>query len=180
MEGKVVVLRAVEESDLPLVRQWNFDPEITRYFPSRWLASMAEQKKWFDSQINNPNKKRLIITDKLTGRPVGMLGIMDIDHVNKNCEIGITVGDRSYWGQPHAKEAVELALKFLFGQFNMHLVYLRVMQDNERAIAFFNKCGFTQSGILRDVVFVNGAYHSWVWMSITQAEFVSRGFSKPS
>jgi len=175
MEGTVVALRALEEGDLSMVRRWNFDPEITRYFPSRWLVSMAEQKKWFDSQINDNNKKRLIIMDKATGQPIGMLGIMDIDHVNKNCEIGITVGDRAYQGQPHAREAMQLALEFLFMQFNMHLVYLRVMQDNERAVAFFEKCGFTPNGILRDMVFVNGVYQSWVWMSITQAEFTCRG-----
>jgi RimJ/RimL family protein N-acetyltransferase len=156
------------------VRRWNFDPEITRYFTSRWPVNMAEQKKWFDSQASDAHKKRLVITDKATGQPIGMLGIMDIDHVNKNCEIGITVGERTYWGQPHAREAMQLALKFLFMQFNMHLVYLRVMQDNERAVAFFEKCGFTQDGLLRDMVFASGAYHSWVWMSITQTEFASR------
>jgi diamine N-acetyltransferase len=175
MQGTFVTLRALEESDLPLVRQWNFDPEITLYFTSRWPVSMAEQKKWFDAQVNDASKKRLIITDKATQQPIGMLGIMQIDHLNKNCEIGITVGDRAYWGQPHAWEAMQLTLKFLFIQFNMHLVYLRAMQDNERAIAWLEKFfGFTRNGVLRDMVFVNGAYHNWVWMSITQAEFASR------
>jgi RimJ/RimL family protein N-acetyltransferase len=99
---------------------------------------------------------------------------MGIDHVNKNCEIGITVGDSAYWGQPHAREAIRLVLQFLFAQLNMHLVYLRVMEDNKRAVAFFEKCGFIQAGILREMVFTNGAYHSWIWMSVTQEEFVSR------
>jgi diamine N-acetyltransferase len=134
---------------------------------------MVEQKKWFDSQVNDASKKRLIITDRATEQPIGLLGVMEIDHVNKNCELGITVGDRNYWGQPHATEAVQLILKFLFAQFNMHLVYVRVMHDNERAIRFFQKCGFIQNGVLRDMVFVNGAYHRWVWMSITEAEFAS-------
>jgi RimJ/RimL family protein N-acetyltransferase len=173
MQGTVVTLRALEEDDLPVLHQWNFDPEITRYFTSRWPVSMTEQKKWFDGQVNDARKKRLVVTDRSTGRAIGILGIMDIDHVNKNCEIGITIGDRTYWGQQHAKEAMELALRFLFMQLNMHLVYLRVMEDNERAVAFFQKCGFTKSGLLRDMVFVNGTYHCWVWMSITQAEFVS-------
>lgn len=178
MEGTVVALRALEERDLSLVRRWNFDAEISRYFTSRWPVSMAEQKKWFDTQLNVANRKRLIITDKATGQPIGILGVMDIDHVNKNCEIGITVGDRAYWGQPHAREAMQLALKFLFVQFNMHLVYLRVMQENERAVAFFQKIGFAKTGVLRDMIFVNGTYHSWVWMSITQIEFAS--LSEPS
>jgi RimJ/RimL family protein N-acetyltransferase len=178
MEGKVVSLRALEENDLSLVRRWNCDPEITRYFTSRWPVSMTEQKRWFDTQINTANKKRLIITDRSTDKPIGLLGFTEIDHVNKNCEIGLTIGDRAYWGQPHAREAMQLALKFLFMQFNMHIVYLRVMQANERAIAFFKKCGFTQNGILRDMVFVNGSYQSWLWMSITQAEFASRVVSE--
>jgi diamine N-acetyltransferase len=180
MHGETIGLRPVEEEDLALVRQWNFDPEISRYFTSRWPVSMAEQRNWFNRQVNTPDKRRLIITDRMSGQAIGLVGIMGIDHVNKNCEVGITIGDRAYWGQPHAGETMRLVLKFLFGQFNMHLVYLRVMQDNARALAFFEKCGFARNGVLRDMIFADGAYHSWVWMSITQVEFASRsaGFGR--
>jgi RimJ/RimL family protein N-acetyltransferase len=173
MNGSVIALRALEETDLVLVRSWNFDPEVARYFTSRWPVSMVEQRRWFDRESNGTGKKRLIIEDKATRQAIGLVGVMGIDHLNRNCEIGITVGDRAYWGQAHATEAIQLTLQFLFVQLNMHLVYLRVLQDNERAIAFFKKVGFTQNGLLREMVFLNGGYRSWIWMSITESEFTS-------
>ena len=166
MQGELVFLRALEEDDLVTVRKWNFDAEISRYFSSRFPVSMEEQKKWYTHQYNSETKKRLIICDKKTEQMIGLVGFMQIDHLNRNCEIGITIGETAYWGQPHGGEALRLALKFLFKDYNMHLVYLKVFENNTRAIKFFQKNRFVQNGILRDMIFWEGKYVSWVWMSI--------------
>jgi RimJ/RimL family protein N-acetyltransferase len=171
MKNDIVSLRALEEIDIELVRKWNFDPEITEFFPARWPVSASEQKKWFEAQQSSATKKRLLILDTGNAEPIGLIAFMDIDHTNKNCEVGITIGNKSYWGKPHAFEAMKLGLNFLFDQLNMHLVYLKVMAENERAIGFFKKCGFVSSGILRDMIYTNGRFNSWNWMSINRTEY---------
>lgn len=135
LKGNLILLRAIEESDLETIQAWNFDEDTTRFFSPRLPNNMLEQRKWFESQINRADKKKLMIVDASTETPIGLLGLMNIDHVNKNCEIGITI-DNNYRGKPHSLDAMQTALHFLFYEFSMQLVYLTVFAENKRAISF--------------------------------------------
>ncbi len=169
--GKYILLRSIEESDIIKVSQWNFDIEIAKHFESRFPNNVLEQKKWFDAQINQPNKKKLIIVDKANNTPIGMVGIMKIDHINKNCEVGVTIGDKDYWGKIHGKEALKLTMDYLFFQLNMQTIYITVLEENERSIHFFKKFGFVQNGLLKDMVYKDGKYQSYVWMSVQKNNY---------
>lgn len=169
--GRYILLRSIEETDIVKVRYWNFDDEISRYFESRFPISLVEQKKWFESQINQSNKQKLIIIDKSTNDSIGMIGIMKIDHVNKNCEVGVTIGERDFWGKAHGKEALKLTLDYLFLQINMQTIYATIIEENIRSINFFKKFGFVQNGLLKDMVYKDGKYQSYVWMSIQKENY---------
>lgn len=173
LEGDHVILRAIEESDAKILRDWNFNAATTEYFPSRWPVSMSEQQAWLQSQKTSTDKKKLLICDRESEAPIGLLGILAIDRANRHCEIGITIGEAKFRGGPHATEAMNLGLTFLFQELNLHLVYARIMEDNERARRFFKKIGFRESGILRDMIFKKGRYQSWVWVSQTRDEYLS-------
>ena len=122
MNGKRVNLRALQESDLDVLTKWNFDPVVTEFFSPRLPNSPAEQKQWLAAQMNGANKKKLMVVDAATQNPIGMLGIMAIDHLNKNAEIGLTIGEPSYSGKPHGKEALPFALRVLFEECNCPMV----------------------------------------------------------
>lgn len=171
MEGQQVFLRALEATDLDLLTRWNFDPVVSAFFSPRLPNTLTEQKDWMLRQMEGSSKKKFIIIDKASNEAIGVLGIMGIDHVNKNAEIGITIGNTSYWGKPQPKEAFYLGLQFLFQQFNMHMVYLQVFDSNIRAIRFFEKFGFRRDGIRRESVYAHGAYHSIMMMSLLKQEF---------
>ena len=172
MNGNYVYLRGLIREDFNLVQRWNFDEELIPYLPSKLPNSELEQKDWFERQLSGSDRKKLIICDKENDIPIGLIGIMQIDHINKNCEIGITIGEKKYHGQPHTKEAFRLALDFLFNQFNMHIVYLRVIENNHRAVRFFENFGFTSEGLLRDRLFKDGKFLSWLSMSLKSAELI--------
>ena len=62
IEGKHVLLRAIEPSDLPLLQRWANDPAIQRmlggwHFPT----SMADQEVWFSSLSCNSLNQRFAI-----------------------------------------------------------------------------------------------------------------------
>jgi RimJ/RimL family protein N-acetyltransferase len=177
MNGKWVTLRALQESDLEVLTKWNFDPVVTEFFSPRLPNSPAEQKQWLAAQMNGANKKKLMVLDAATQNPIGMLGIMAIDHVNKNAEIGLTIGEPSYWGKPHGKEALHLGLRFLFEEFNFHMVYLTIFERNVRGIRFFEKLGFRHDGLKRDCIFAHGTYHSLLFMSLLKSEYNSINYS---
>lgn len=172
MEGLQVKLRAMELSDLPAITTWNFDEEINEFMPARFPNNLEQQRKWFDNQFKD-DKKKLIIVEKISNLPVGLLGVMNIDHINKNCEIGITIGEKKYWGKGYSKEAMGLIISFLFQQMNMHIIYLQVFETNLRGVNFFKKCGFRVDGKLKDKYFKNGAYVSYLLMSLSRTDFMN-------
>lgn len=103
--------------------------------------------------------------------PIGLIGVLNIDQVNKNAEIGITIGESAYWGREHAREAVELVVGYLFEQEAFHLLYARILETNGRALRFFEKLGFEREGVLKDMIFRNGRYVGWVWMAIVRDDW---------
>lgn len=172
MENHLIYIRSIEENDIETIRSWNYDTEISNFFPSRWPISLNEQKKWFENQINNQSKKKLMIIDKSSNEAIGMIGLMQIDYINKNCEIGLTLGNKNYWGKGFGKIAMDLITNAIFNDFNFHLIYLTVMEENSRAIKFFEKCGFTTSGKLEDIHYKNGAYKTYLWMRLKKEEYL--------
>jgi len=166
MKNKLITIRSIEEKDLNVIQSWNFDEETSKYFSPRLPISSNEQKKWFEGQVNSPSKKKLIIEDNQTKELIGMIGIMNIDHVNKNCEVGITIGNHTYLGKGIASSSLKLVVDFLFYQMNMHMIYLTVLENNKNAVKFFEKFGFRKQGLLHDILFIDNKYQSYVWMNL--------------
>ena len=79
IHGKIVRLRAIEESDFAQFHEWGNDPELWRllggwHFP----VSSESTKMWIRNQIDDRNNIRLAITTPTEGL-VGLANILDID-----------------------------------------------------------------------------------------------------
>jgi RimJ/RimL family protein N-acetyltransferase len=159
MVGRITYLRAMEETDIAIIRDWNFDPEIRKSFVNSFPVSLYEQKKWFEKQMNDNSKKKLIICDKETNAAIGLISAMKIDYINRNCEVGWTIGNKSFWGKGHAVDAIFTFCDLLFQQFNMHMLYGYVLSTNEKTLYFDeHKIGFEITGKYKDFYFKDGKY----------------------
>ena len=170
-QDKNVILRGLSNEHSDYLLKWNFSADISQFFPPRFPNSHVEQEEWFKRQSLAKDKKMLIIESVTHNAPVGVLSFMHIDHVNKNCEVGITIGEPDYWGTGIAKSAITLGLNFMFNNQAMHIIYARVLDTNLRAIAFLQRMGFEKDGILRDMVFMENRFCSWVVMSLTHERY---------
>lgn len=94
-----------------------------------------------------------------------------IDWKNRNAELGITIGEKAYWGQGYGTDAIRTLLDLAFREMNLHRIFLRVDEDNARGIRCYEKVGFRQEGTLRDATFKEGTYQSQHVMSILKSEF---------
>ena len=91
--------------------------------------------------------------------------IQDIDSKNKKGEYGIFIGEEDYLGGGRGREAAELILEHVFGQLNLHKVYLRVLSDNIRAYKSYEHAGFVEEGIFHDDVCIDGQFHDVIFMA---------------
>jgi RimJ/RimL family protein N-acetyltransferase len=171
MKGKLTHLISLSKEHLPIVSSWNFDPEVNEFFSGRFPNNLQEQELWFQNQINKTDKKKLVIIDNQTNKEIGMIGIMKIDHINKNCEIGITIGEKSFWGKNHSHDSLNVCLNFLFHQLQMHCVYATVLSSNERALKFFKKNNFENNGFLKEAIFRNNKFENLQFLSLLKTDF---------
>jgi RimJ/RimL family protein N-acetyltransferase len=88
-----------------------------------------------------------------------------------NCELGITIGDKDYWGRGYGRESIHLLVQYAFEHHNYHKVWLRVHAFNERAVRAYRACGFIEEGRLRAHVWSNGRYDDLLVMGLLREDW---------
>src|SRR5687767_6325338 len=92
LRGERVYLRAAERSDIATFVRWFNDSQTTSFVTMRAPMSMAMEEQWFEEMLKSHGKDRWHFTICLLddGRPIGTLGLFDVDLVNGSAGIGIT------------------------------------------------------------------------------------------
>jgi RimJ/RimL family protein N-acetyltransferase len=102
---------------------------------------------------------------------IGQCALFRFDETAATCELGITIGDKAYWGRGYGRESIRLLLDYAFRLRNFRKVWLRVQGNNERAMRAYRACGFVEEGRLRQHVFSSGQYHDQIYMGILREEW---------
>ncbi|RLC55864.1 MAG: N-acetyltransferase [Chloroflexota bacterium] len=171
--GEKVRLRPIERDDLPRYVEWFADPEVRRYLALYLPFSLAQEERWFENLLERLERREDVVLaiETAEGVHIGNVGLHRIDWRNRNAELGIAIGERSYWNQGYGTDAIRTLLGLAFREMNLYRVFLRVDADNVRGIRCYEKAGFRREGVLREAVFKEGAYHDQYIMSILQSEF---------
>lgn len=171
--GERVNLRPPEREDLPRFVNWFSDPEVRRHLLIYLPFSLAQEEKWFEQLLERIQRgdEVLLVIETRDGKPIGNLGLHSINWKDRHAELGILIGEKSYWGQGYGTDAIRTLLKTAFDEMNLHRVYLRVDADNARGIRCYEKVGFQREGILREITFREGRYVDQHLMSILRSEF---------
>ncbi|GAG49070.1 unnamed protein product, partial [marine sediment metagenome] len=64
-------------------------------------------------------------------------------------ELGITIGDRRYWGQGYGSDAVQALVRLVFREKGLRRMLLHTLEWNVRAQRCFEKAGFVPRGRVR-------------------------------
>jgi RimJ/RimL family protein N-acetyltransferase len=88
--------------------------------------------------------------------------------------LGIAIGAKEFWGPGHGTEATRLLVDHAFATLNLHRVWLRVAEDNERGLRSYLRVGFQKEGILREDYYRDGRYRNLVLMSLLRGEWENR------
>ncbi len=175
--GDQVRLRAIEKEDLPFYTRWLNDPDVRRGLSLIMPLSMAEEEEWYATMLKrSPYERPLAIEiqpdiQKDIWVFVGNCGLFEIDWQNRLAEFGIHIGEKSYWNQGFGTKVMRLMLKHGFENLNLHRIWLRVFENNERALRAYEKAGFTLEGKFREAQFIEGKYVDVMIMSMLQSEW---------
>jgi len=128
LEGKLVLLRSIEESDAEYTFNIRQDKEKTKYLHA--VSGTAEdQRRWIIRQIARPDDYTFIIEDKQR-KPLGMYGVYNIR--NDEAEIGRAL----LYGNPiQNAEAAILIHDFAFNICSLSKLHANIFEDNKPALA---------------------------------------------
>ncbi|GAB6109531.1 GNAT family N-acetyltransferase [Fusibacter bizertensis] len=168
-----VKLRDLIINDVEDRYNWSMDREVTQFLsvPEKFPPFTKEETtKWIQTCIDGTNGyiQKSILSEY--NDHIGWVDLKNFDKVNNNAELGITIGNKAYWGQGYGSAAIKEMLHYGFEKLNLHKIWLRVDRDNEKAIKSYKKIGFIEEGILREDRFRRGEYIDRVRFSILKSE----------
>jgi RimJ/RimL family protein N-acetyltransferase len=145
--GRRVILRHKRLSDGANDYVWRCDEELARFDAAPPLrttfvnfhASLTAQQRYPDA-----GRRSFAIEDE-GGRHIGNVMYYNLREEDE-AELGITIGDRSYWGQGYGSDAVQALVRLLFRSKGLRRVFLHTLDWNTRAQRCFGRAGFVPQG----------------------------------
>ncbi len=171
--GPRVILRAMTQSDLPRMYEFNNSVEVELAgggdppFPQSIDRLLSE----FGADVGRGGRDGTRFAIEADDMFIGHCGLFNFNHVSRTCELGITIGDPNYWSKHYGREAITLLLDYGFRLNNVRKVFLHVNGRNERAQKSYRACGFVEEGRLRKHIWHNGDYDDLVVMGVLHDEW---------
>ncbi|QAV33347.1 Protein N-acetyltransferase, RimJ/RimL family [Fervidobacterium changbaicum] len=169
MEGNLATVRPMEISDAPRFAQLINDEKTKEYLSLVLPMNQYLKEEWIKKDAISHNQLNFSI--EVNGNLVGSAGLMRIDWVARSAEYGIAIFDSNYWNKGIGTEVTQMMLKYAFEYLNLNRIWLRVFENNQRAIRVYEKCGFIQEGRMRQARYFKGQYFDIVLMSILTDEY---------
>lgn len=177
IRGEKVTLRALRREDLVRLCEFNNDIEVELAGGGDppMPQSPARLEAEFDANVGHGGRDGTTFAIETDGVFIGICALFNTDLVARTCELGITIGDKAYWGHGLGTEAVRLLVDYGFRHHNFNRIFLTVNADNARAIGAYRRCSFREEGRLRHHVWSNGGYRDLVYMGILRDEWAAPG-----
>jgi len=144
-----IVLTAIEpETDATALAKWTSD---SRYIPlsdekPAYPMSVFQAKEMLEAMLKEADEKRTTFwfgirtTDE--SELLGMIGLEWVDWANGSVYMALTMKDLDAYGQPIAREAVELVERYVFHELHQHRLSLNVPEYNTGLIETMTTLGF--------------------------------------
>ncbi len=171
LRGANVLLRPMRTSDMP--RQFKFfqDAELAELDSSSLEAYAKINLEEFFLTPSTSGEETALFAIDVRGEYIGYACLMNLNNIDKVYELGIVIGDRRYWRQGHGKEIVVLLLQHGFSDLDGREIELTTHEKNERALACFSACGFTEQQRIHNATLFDGHKVDMIEMSITRVKW---------
>ena len=128
---------------------WMNDPLITRYMESGGGETIGSVRKFVNGLFYNDDAYLFAIIDKENKQHLGNIKIYCSNFFHQRGEVGIMIGNRSYWGKGVATEAIKIITYFGFDVMKLKKISAGCHANNYGSIRAFQKSGYEIEGGLR-------------------------------
>ncbi len=173
--GQNIILRAIEQSDLPLLQRWSNNPEI-QYWLGGWHApsSLFVMNNWFERITTDDNNIRFAIEHKELGL-IGTANLVNINWKDKNAFHGMLLGDKEVRGKGIGYEVVSLIMFFAFEELGLNRLDSTIIEYNMASRKLYiEKCGWEVEGIAKEWYFRKNKYWDKLLLGITRSNYYAK------
>lgn len=139
-------IRPLRHADLETLIAWDNDPEL-QHLTGRRLGDDEQVTQWWQSIERDRSRLAAAIIDD----DGGLIGDTELENVTwraGEAELRISIGDKRAWNRGYGTEALQEMARLAFTQMGLRSLYLRVSDENVRAIRSYRKVGFRKVGRL--------------------------------
>ncbi len=161
LDNARVELTPLHWENLYLHFEWNNDPELNRLdsecpYEKETLGAF---KRRFEEMIDHPSPRcRDFEICAEDGTVIGVAYVAGISLYNRHCTIGITIGDRNYWGKGYGRASLRKLMSYCFDELGMHRVSAETFEYNEAWRKLITWAGFQKEGTVRDYLNRDGRF----------------------
>jgi RimJ/RimL family protein N-acetyltransferase/ADP-ribose pyrophosphatase YjhB (NUDIX family) len=171
--GQLVRLRAVEPRDWEAFHANDLDTESQRNgWSIQFPRSEAASKEWAEREAKAEplgDNVRFAI-ENLQGELVGTLNTHSCNPRAGTFSYGLVIF-RPHWRKGYAREAIQIVLRYYFGELRYQKVNAQVYSFNEASARLHESLGFRLEGRLRRMGFTDGQPYDELHYGLTREEF---------
>ena len=164
LQGQAITLRETREMDLPVLAGIRNDVALQLALMATPRPNTVERvEDWIKRRASDPAGVFFVVAFGEELQPIGFVQLVNIDAVHQHADLGICVLPE-HQGGGRALEALQLLEKYASSTLGLRKIVLRVLALNSRAIAFYEKSGYRQVGVLHAHHFQAGEFHDVLLM----------------
>ena len=173
LKGRRVILRPIKRSDLKLFLKWFNDLEVIRNLIRYLPTTERSGEKWIED-IMREQRPVFIIEAILAGgkrKAIGDCGLYQIERKDRVATLGISIGEKKFWGKGCGTEAVKLLIDYGFRFLNLHKIESESWMFNKRSIKMHKRLGFVVEGRRREKKYMEGKYQDSMMFGLLKDEW---------
>lgn len=152
------ILRRLELRDVPGMLEWMHDPETSENFRVDFASFTREDAERFIAGSFTARDQHFAFVDE-HDEYMGTVSLKHIGTPENEAEYAVVTRQCARGsGLPYA--ATEELLSYAFRDLKLVRIYLNVLEENERANRFYQKCGFVYCGKVDEPVLIKGQPHT--------------------
>lgn len=173
IKGRLVTLRALEQSDMETLKSYHNDPDIAMLIMGwSFPISAYEQHRWYERIASDPLNRRFAIDTEADGF-IGISTLTNIDVKYRSAFHGIMIGSRTAHGKGYGTDAVMATMRYAFEELNLERLDSEIVEFNNASIALYTrKCGWTVEGRRRRSVFRQNKWHDSLVVGVLREDYM--------
>jgi RimJ/RimL family protein N-acetyltransferase len=171
--GKRVHLRAVEESDLPLLHAWANDEVLWSSLGGwRFPSSFDSAKAWFAGLKSDALNHRFVVETNDDAQVIGLANLVGLDWKNRHAEHGMQVSSADDRGKGYGQDTVMAVMRYAFDELGLERLDTDIIEFNEASLRLYiGKCGWREEGRQRRWHYRLGRFWDRILVGVTRDDY---------